>query len=263
MHPILFSWGPITLRTYGAMMALAFLGALELARLGARARHLPEPPLLDLSAVLVVFGLLGGRVLYVLLNWSWFAHNPLDAFKVWEGGLVFYGGFLVASAAGLWFIRRSHLPLGDVADVMAPALAVGQAIGRWGCFFAGCCYGKPTTLPWGVRFTHPASLAPLDIPLHPVQLYESFGNLMIAFVLWLELHRHPQSRGRIFWLYVLLYAVLRLIMESLRGDDRGPTIGGLYPSQIIAILAIIVAGSIIAAMSGSGRHRPAEIVHGS
>ncbi len=257
MHPILFTWGPITIRMYGAMVALAFLASLKIARLGGRARRIPELALLDLVAILVVSGLLGARIFYVLLNWSWFVQNPLDALKVWEGGLVFYGGFLLASVTGIWFIRRHHLPLGDVADVLAPGIAVGQAVGRWGCFFAGCCYGKPTTLAWAVRYTDPGSLAPTGIPMHPVQLYESFGSLFIAFILWREVLKRPDSRGRIFWLYVLLYAVLRLVMESFRGDDRGPTLGGLYPSQIIATLAIIVSGSVIAALSG---HKN-ELVH--
>ena len=132
-----------------------------------------------------------------------------------------------------------------MADCLAPALALGQGIGRWGCFFAGCCYGKPTPLPWGIRFKDPASLAPLGVQLHPVQIYESIGDLLIAGLLWLMLQRRREAHGDIFWLYVLIYGTLRFAMETLRGDDRGPLHGGLAPSQIIALMAIVISGSIL------------------
>ena len=111
------------------------------------------------------------------------------------------------------------------------------------CFFAGCCYGKPTPLPWGVRFTDPASLAPLGVQLHPVQIYESIGDLLIAGLLWSLLMRRKDTQGAIFWLYVFLYGTLRFFMESLRGDDRGPLYGGLAPSQVIALAAVLISGS--------------------
>ena len=164
---------------------------------------------------------------------------------MWEGGLVFYGGFLLAALVGVIFTRYRGYAVDEIADCLAPALALGQGIGRWGCFFAGCCYGKPTPLPWGVRFKDPASLAPLGVQLHPVQLYESAGDLLIAALLWLMLQRRKDdAHGEIFWLYVLLYGILRFAMETLRGDDRGPVYGGLAPSQIIALVAILISGSI-------------------
>ena len=246
MHPILFQLGPLTLRTYGALIALAFLAALRMAKWAVRGRGLPEKFLMDLSVILVFAGLIGARVFYVLLNFSYYAAHPLDSLKVWEGGLVFYGGFLVAAASGVWYAKRNKVAVGLVADCLAPALAMGQSIGRWGCFFAGCCYGKPTTLPWAVRFKDPASLAPLDIGLHPVQIYEALGNLAIAFFLWWRLMKKPEPpRGQVFWLYVLLYGILRFGMELLRGDDRGPLWADLYPSQVIALIAILVSASIL------------------
>jgi len=245
MFPILLHLGPLTIRTYGAMVATAFLVSLQMARAAAHARRIGEAFLLDLVALLVISGLVGARVLYVLLNLSYFRQNPWDSVKVWEGGLVFYGGFVLAAIVGMVFTRYRGYPLEDVADVLAPGLALGQGIGRWGCFFAGCCYGKPTSLPWGVTFKDAASLAPLGVQLHPVQIYESIGTIGIAGLLWFLLTRRKESHGEIFWLYMLLYGLLRFWMETLRGDDRGGLIGGLAPSQIIALAAIVVSGSIL------------------
>ena len=245
MFPILFHIGPLTIRTYGAMVALAFLASLQLARLAAHARRIGEAFLLDLVSLLILSGLLGARILYVLLNWDYFHQHPWESLKVWEGGLVFYGGFLLAALVGALFTRFRGYPLDDVADCLAPALALGQGIGRWGCFFAGCCYGKPTSLPWGVIFKDPTSLAPLDVKLHPVQIYESVGDIAIAGLLWFLLMRKKETHGEVFWFYLLLYGALRFVIETLRGDDRGATVGGLAPSQLIALTAILVSGSIL------------------
>ncbi len=245
MFPILFHIGPLTIRTYGAMVALAFLASLQAARAIARAHRIGEAFLLDLVAILIVSGLLGARLLYILVNLSYFREHPWESFKVWEGGLVFYGGFLLAALVGVVFTRYRGYAVDEIADYLAPALALGQGIGRWGCFFAGCCYGKPTPLPWGVTFKDPASLAPLGVQLHPVQIYESVGDLLIAALLWSLLARQKDTHGDIFWLYVLLYGALRFAMETLRGDDRGTLHGGLAPSQIIALVAILISGSIL------------------
>jgi phosphatidylglycerol:prolipoprotein diacylglycerol transferase len=213
--------------------------------------------MLDLVALLVAAGLLGARLFYVLLNLAYFREHPLEIFAFWRGGLVFYGGFLVAAAAGVWFTRRHEYSIATVADCLAPALAVGQAVGRWGCFFAGCCYGKPTSLPWAVKFTDPASLAPLGIELHPVQLYESIGSLLIGVMLWLQVTRRNQEPGQVFWTYVLLYGSLRFALEFVRGDDRGPALGGLFPSQLIALGAVLLSASILLARL-SAREKPSH-----
>ncbi len=244
MFPILFHLGPLTIRTYGAMVAAAFLASLYLAKAAAEFRKIGESFLLDLVAILIVSGLLGARLLYILLNLSYFRDHPSESFKVWEGGLVFYGGFILAALVGVIFTRYRDYQVADVADVLAPALALGQGIGRWGCFFAGCCYGKPTSMPWGMRFSDPASLAPLGIDLHPVQIYESVGAILLSWGLWTVLARRKDMKGHVFWLYVLGYGLLRFTVEVLRGDDRGPTLGGLSPSQIIAGVSVLIAGGI-------------------
>jgi phosphatidylglycerol---prolipoprotein diacylglyceryl transferase len=245
MFPILLHIGPITLRTYGAMVALAFLVSLQVAKWTTRTRRLGQAFILDLVAILVVSGLAGARILYVLLNLSYFREHPFESLKVWEGGLVFYGGFLLATAAGVAFTRIRGYGVADVADSLAAPLAIGQGIGRWGCFFAGCCYGKPTSVLWGIQFSDPSSLAPLGISLHPTQIYESIGDLLIGAFLWRMLARRKDTRGNVFCLYLLLYGVLRFGVEMFRGDDRGVMLGGLFPSQVVALVALLVSGSIL------------------
>lgn len=252
MHPILLQLGPLSLRTYGALIALAFLAALRVGKRAAQLRGIPEKFLMDLSIVLILSGLIGARLFYIGLNASYYMAHPLDVIKVWEGGLVFYGGFLAAAAAGTIYSMRHGQSVALVADCAAPALALGQAIGRWGCFFAGCCYGKPTSVSWAVRFRDPASLAPLDIPLHPVQIYEALGCLGISFFLWAWLTKRVNApKGQTFWFYVLLYGILRFVMEMFRGDDRGAQWANLSPSQGVAVVAILISASILIAQLAS------------
>jgi len=248
MHPILIHLGPLTLRTYGALVAAAFLAALHLAKKACRERHLDETFVMNLVVLLVFTGLLGARLFFVLINASYFIQHPWESLRIWEGGLVFYGGFIVAASFGVWYVRRHKVAVGMIADALSPSLALGQAIGRLGCFAAGCCYGRQTSLGWGVTYQDPLSLAPLGIRLHPVQIYESIGNLIIAAILWKRLSKSkPDTEGDVFWTYMLLYGVLRFVMELFRADDRGPTLGGLYPSQLIALFAILLSSSILLA----------------
>lgn len=277
MYPTLLEIGPIVIRTYGALVALAFLVGIGMARREATLHGMAEKDILDLAFVVVVTGLLGARAFYVLLNFRHFAQNPVEIFKIWEGGLVFYGGLLAALPAALAFAHRRAMPLGRLADSVAPALAAGHGIGRLGCFFAGCCYGRPTRLPWGIIFQDPQSLGPLHIRLHPTPLYESVGNWVIAALLWKMLRDQrtgvapdpPAGRpvaslaghpaGRVFWMYLLLYACLRFALEFLRGDDRGPRMGGLYPSQILAVGMGLLAFAVVLSLEVKSS-KPATIL---
>src|SRR5258708_28068046 len=144
MFPILLHLGPLTIRTYGAMVALAFLASLQVGRIAARSRRIGEAFFLDLVAILILTGLLGARILYIFVNLSYFREHPWETFKVWEGGLVFYGGFLLAALVGVIFTRYRGYAVDEVADCLAPALALGQAIRGLGWFFAGLVYRQPT-----------------------------------------------------------------------------------------------------------------------
>ena len=141
------------------------------------------------------------------------------------------------------------MPLWKTADILAPALALGQTLGRLGCFLAGCCYGRPSDTPWAVTFTDQACLAPVNTPLHPTQLYSAFTNLAI-FVILLIFSRRNKIAGRVFWTYVLLYGLTRSIIENLRGDFRGAEVFGLLSiSQALGLTGVVVAIVMLARAS--------------
>ena len=241
MHPILFRIGPLTIHTYGLLLAIAFLSGISLAVRQAKVEGEDPQKIFDLCFYLVVAAILGSRLLFVVLNYRFYLDNPLHIFKLWKGGLVFYGGLLGALAVGSWYMKRHKLPLWKLTDILAPSIALGQTIGRLGCFTAGCCYGKPANAAWAVTFSDLNCLAPTGIPLHPVQLYSSAAALVV-FLLLLLIYRLHRFRGQVFWSYVVLYSVSRFILEFWRGDERGFTnlLGyTLSTSQLIACLAFI------------------------
>ncbi len=252
MHPILFEiprivfgdWvlGPIPIRMYGLMIGIGFLISMYLASRQARKEGLDPDRILDMGVYLLLAAIVGSRLLYVLTSWREFSQNPLDAFAIWKGGLVFYGGLLAAVPTGIWYVRRHKLPVWKTADIMAPYIALGHAFGRLGCFFAGCCYGAPTSGACGVTFSDPHSLAPLGVPLVPTQLLESGGEFL-NFGLLLLITRYKRFDGQVFWSYPLFYAILRFTLEFYRGDAvRGLYFGGLIStSQIIAIGMVFVS----------------------
>jgi len=241
MYPILFQIGSFRIHTYGVFIALGFLTGIVLAlREAKRVGEKPEN-ILDLSFYSIIAAIVGSRLFYIILNYQYYIENPLEMIKIWSGGLVFYGGFVLALIVGIWYIRKSHLPLWKTADVMAPSIAIGQAIGRLGCFSAGCCYGKVTALPWAVTFSNPECLANLGVPLHPTQLYSSLNDLFIFLILTV-VKRFKKFDGLLIWLYVLLYSITRSIIEIFRGDDRGLVFGGtLSISQFIGIVLVPIS----------------------
>ncbi len=241
MHPDLFSIGPITIHTYGVMVAIGFLLGVGLALRQARKEGIPPERISDLSFYLLLAAIIGSRIFYILLNPGPYIKNPVAILKIWEGGLVFYGGLIFAVITGVIYIKRHNLSLWQIADIFAPSIAVGHAIGRLGCFFAGCCHGRPADLPWAVTFTDPHSLAPLGIALHPTQLYEAGGEFINFFILLL-LRKRQAFRGEVFWSYVILYSILRFFVEFFRGDAaRGMLTQALSVAQAISIVMFFIA----------------------
>jgi phosphatidylglycerol:prolipoprotein diacylglycerol transferase len=235
MHPILFHIGRLTLYSYGFMIAVGIMVGLFLARRQAAREGIDQDKIIDITFYILLAALIGSRLLFVLMNFREYADNPLTILKIWEGGLVFYGGLLPAAAIGIWYIRRLGLPLWQVTDIFAPSLAIGHAFGRIGCFLAGCCYGEACALPWAVTFTDPRSLAPQGIPLHPTQLYSSLG-LLVLFAFLIFLRKKKTFEGELFWSYIFCYSVGRFFLEFLRGDERGSVLGGiLSTTQAISI----------------------------
>jgi phosphatidylglycerol:prolipoprotein diacylglycerol transferase len=251
MYPELFRIGNFPINTYGVLLALAFLAALLIAaRLAAR-DQLPRERIYDLGLWMLLAALLGSKVLMLWTEPS-YRENPwhLLSLDFLRSGGVFYGGFIGALVTGYVLIRRYGLPWWKTADAFAPGIALGLSIGRQGCFAAGCCWGKPTTLPWGVRFSelgHEITGVPVDAHLHPTQLYESFTALAIFFFL-LWLHKRRRFDGQVILSFAVLYGLVRFLIEFLRDDPRGDiagltTLTGLSTSQMISL--VIGLGALV------------------
>src|SRR3954471_12878885 len=159
MHPILFDLGPATIYTYGVLLASAYLLGLKLAMVRAQARGLDQTRVLDLGIYIIISALVGAKLLLLVTDFRSFADNPRALLDLLRSGGVFYGGLILAVTVALWYIRRIGLPLWTTCDVFAPGIALGHVVGRFGCFFAGCCYGKPTSVPWAVTFRDPYAAA--------------------------------------------------------------------------------------------------------
>jgi phosphatidylglycerol---prolipoprotein diacylglyceryl transferase len=252
MYPRLLELGPITVYTYGVLLAAAYLLGLKLAMVRAEARNLDRTRVLDLGIYIIISALLGAKLLLLVTDWRTFTSSPGELLTLVRSGGVFYGGLIVAVAVSLWYIRRVGLPLWTTCDVFAPGIALGHVIGRLGCLFAGCCYGKPTSLPWGITFTDPFAAAnvgtPLNTPLHPTQLYEAGAEALILIVLLATESRGRRFAGRTFWLYMLLYAISRFIVEIFRGDPRG-NVGVFSTSQFISVLLAPLAVAMLVYLS--------------
>jgi phosphatidylglycerol:prolipoprotein diacylglycerol transferase len=238
MHPILFELGPLTLRSYGLMMALGFGFGIMLAVALNRREGRADELILDLSVWIMFGAIAGARALYVIVQPEQFRGLAWwEAFAVWKGGLVYYGGLIGAGVTAYFWLRKHAAPVWRVADCLAPALALGQVFGRVGCFLNGCCYGR-VDAAHGVVFP---SLGD-GLPRLPVQLYEaSFTLVLAAFLTWFKPRRaYP---GQAFVLYLAFYSVGRFCLEFLRDDaERGTLVSAsLSPGQWISILGLAVA----------------------
>ena len=255
MYPELFSIGFIHIKTYGCCMALGFFAAWQVFAYLCRRAGRPFDPLGNLLVALMVSGIVGSRIAYVIEHWSAeFAARPMDVIRVDQGGLMFYGGFILAAAvfAG-WCIVRREKPL-ELADILSVGIPLGHAFGRIGCFFYGCCYGRISDCAIAVRFPRGspawyeqlngamiASSAPCSLPVLPTQLFEAAANLLLFAVLFFAYRR--RGRGTTA-LYLCGYALLRFGMEYLRGDPRA-AVGPLSISQTISA-ALLAAGLALA-----------------
>jgi phosphatidylglycerol:prolipoprotein diacylglycerol transferase len=244
MHPLLFEVGRFPVYTYGVLLAAAYLTGLWLAVRRARARGLDGDRVMDLGIWIIASALIGAKLLLLIVDFDYFSRNPGELLSVFRSGGVFYGGLIAAVLVAFWYMRRAKLPLWPTTDAFAPGIALGHVVGRLGCLMAGCCYGKPTSVPWAITFTNPLAAdnvgTPLDIALHPTQLYEAAAELIILVLLLTTERRGKQFPGRTFWLYMLMYAVTRFVIEFYRGDPRG-SIGVLSTSQLISIVLVPIS----------------------
>ncbi len=243
MYPILFRLDGFTIYSYGFFLILGVVvsGILAIQRVRKEGSPISFERATDLFFYSILSAVIGSRILFVLINFGLYRENPLAIFKIWEGGLVFYGGLILAVGVSIGYTSWYRLPCLKLFDLVSPLLALGLFFGRIGCYFAGCCYGKETSLPWGVVFTDPNSLVQLNVPLHPTQLYDAANGLVI-FLFLLRKEKRKTFDGQIFFFFLLFYSIARFFIEMLRGDPRGFLFGGLLStSQGIGILLAILA----------------------
>jgi phosphatidylglycerol:prolipoprotein diacylglycerol transferase len=214
MHPILFKIGPVTVYSYGTLLAVALFAGLYLGRYELKRRKMNPDIAYDLILAIAIGGIVGARLFYIIGHWQYYGSHLSEVIQVQKGGLVFYGGLLVGGAAVFWVIQRQHLDMWKVADALAAPIALGTAIGRIGCLLQGCCYGLPTKLPWGINF--------FDIPRHPTQLYELLFDLAIFLGLFFYLEKGEilREKGSLFLSYLMIYSFGRFFLEFLRASPR-------------------------------------------
>jgi len=255
--------GSATIYTYGVLLAAAYLVGLKLAMVRAKTRGLDQTRVLDLGIYIIISALVGAKLLLLVTDFSTYTSNPRELLSLARAGGVFYGGLIVAVAVALWYIRRIGLPLWTTCDVFAPGIALGHVVGRLGCLFAGCCFGKPTNVPWAITFTDPFANAnvgtPLNVPLHPTQLYEAGAEALILLVLLATESRGRRFPGRTFWLYMLLYAISRYIIEFFRGDiGRGTVLTIFSTSQFISVILAPLAIVMLVYLSRRDHPEPKQ-----
>jgi phosphatidylglycerol:prolipoprotein diacylglycerol transferase len=249
MHPVLLRLGPVTIHTYGTLLAFGILLALWLAQRRAPAAGLDSDSVWNLGVYMVLSALMGAKVWLIFADWNYYRQNPGDIFSLstLQAGGVWYGGLLTALAVLLTYAWRKGLSFMRLGDVYAAPLALGHGLGRLGCFSAGCCYGKPTTVPWSVVFTDPYAHqivgTPLGVHLHPTELYEAATEFISLFIL-LRMGLAKRPPGQVFGVYIFLYGLARGTIEFFRGDPgRTPLFGGAVSLMQVVSVGLILFGA--------------------
>jgi phosphatidylglycerol:prolipoprotein diacylglycerol transferase len=250
LHPVIWRiTDTIAVKSYGVVIAVAFVLGIFLTARHARKVGLKFNDFVDMGLWVFIAAIVGGRIFYILFHLRNYIEKPVAILQIWHGGLIFYGGLFAAVLTAIVFMRRRGIPVWLGGDLVAPQVALGYAVTRVGCFLNGCCFGKATSLPWGVEFPpgcgagqYIAKLsfaaffsgqADVAIRLHPVQLYAAAANLVIFAVLLIAWRRR-RFDGQIFWGYLILYAVYRFAIEFVRGDNQ-PLVLHLTAAQIMSV----------------------------
>ncbi|MBI4608811.1 MAG: prolipoprotein diacylglyceryl transferase [Candidatus Rokubacteria bacterium] len=260
MYPVLLDLGFYELRSYGVFVAIAIVAGIWFSARGARLKGLDPSAITDASWPIVVAGLVGARLYYIAFSEpAYYLAHPFEILAVWHGGLSVHGALLGGLAAALWDIRRRGVRFWRFADAVAPGLILGQTVGQIACLLNGDTYGRPTTLPWAITFTDPRAMAPLGVPLHPIQIYELFAYLAVFLVVW-QVSRHAKQDGAVILSYAVAYGVVRFAMEFFRGDP--PVVAGIIVPQAMSVL--LLAGALVAWLSmfaplAVPRRRAAEV----
>jgi phosphatidylglycerol:prolipoprotein diacylglycerol transferase len=245
VHPVAFHLGSVSVNWYGVLVALAFLTGLWTASRRSPRDCIAPERIADFGPWAIIGAIVGSRALYVISYWreDFSGKPPWEIFMIRHGGLVFYGGLIGAALAGILFARLKKLPLWKFADVLAPSIALGFAIGRIGCLMNGCCYGRHCDLPWAIRF--PSDHATHGDPVHPTEIYDSLWGFGLYLALaWL--HRHKKFDGQVFGVFLVAYAVLRSYVEFYRGDYAPEKLfGSLTPAQVASVVVLAFGLSML------------------
>ncbi|MFQ5737265.1 MAG: prolipoprotein diacylglyceryl transferase [Thermodesulfobacteriota bacterium] len=246
MHPILFRYGPITIRYYGLMYVIAIVVGSFLIKSEVRRKRisLSDDEVMNFIVWAVVAGVIGARLYYIAFNLPYYISNPAEIPAVWHGGLAIHGGLTGGALASYIYLKRKGVSFWRMADAVAPAAILGQTFGRFGNFMNGDAHGSPTDLPWGMVFP-PQSIAGSQfpgIPLHPTMLYELVLNFMIFCFLWFFLRKKGHRNGYIFAMYIMLYSAGRFFVEHFRADSL--MFGPIRVAQAVSI-AIVVAAAVV------------------
>jgi phosphatidylglycerol:prolipoprotein diacylglycerol transferase len=248
VKPILWQIGPLSIYAYGFFLALGFLAATYFAAAIAKERAIKPEHVVDLSLLVCVASIVGARLGFVLLEFPYYRVHPWEILRLREGGLSFHGGLILGVAAGIWFCRRRQISPWQMADLVAPAIALGTAIARIGCLLNGCCYGYVTDLPVGL----PVALGDVS-HRHPTQIYASIANLLLFVYLYRRRH-HGRFDGYLGLVYLILYSILRSIVEVFRESQL--LLGPIKVAQAFSFLVIIGAGTAIYVIEA--RHQTKE-----
>ena len=250
MFPILFQWHGFELRTYGVVVALALLSAVWIGSKEARRRGFPPNFVQDFVPYALIAGIIGARLYYVLFSRpAYYREHPLEILAVWHGGIGVIGSLIGIFIVALWYCRRKGISSLAFGDILAPGIAFAQVVGQFACLANGDSYGKPTNLPWAIVYTDPRSLAPLNIPLHPIEIYEMFAYFIVFLVVWARRKQTPS--GAPLMTYLIAYGVARFVVEFFRGNPA--TFGWGIPAAQVFSVALIAAGLIgLRVLKGKG-----------
>lgn len=244
MHPTLISFGPITIYSYGLLLAIGSAVAIWRAAVKSGRVGLSPANIVDAGVIIVLAGLVGGRLTYVALNWSSYSSNWREIPAVWDGGLTFFGGLAAGALAGVLWAVRAKISVAAFADLLAPSLALGYAISRLGCFLNGCCYGSPTSWSWAVKF-HENGGPFLTPPSHPAQIYSSILSF-IVFLFLVVLEKRNLPAGSLIGSWLILSSLERFFVEYFRkGVTATVVAGGFTQAQLVCLVLILVGAGII------------------
>lgn len=254
MYPVLFQIGSFELRSYGVIVALSFVLALGLSTREAKGNGLEPGVVQDFAFYALVGGLIGARLYFVLFSRpAYFLQNPWEILAVWRGGIGVIGSLIGGFVVSLWYCRKKKISFLSLGDTLAPGIALGQTVGQFACLLNGDSWGKPTNLPWAIIYTDPRSMAPLNIPLHPIEIYEMVAYFLVFLIVW-WVRARTTVQGNVFATYLASYGVARFIVEFFRGD---PAIFGWgVPAAQVSSVILVLGAAFLFLNVGQAKPQP-------